>query len=312
MIFLLPTCHSITFILLYMMTNDPATPSSKFKADIYLLLITIIWGASFVAVKAALDFSSPFLFLTMRFFLATAILFVLFRQKIREIDPKTLKAGLFVGLLVGIGYGSQTLGLVYTSASKSAFITGTFVILVPIFSIVFEKIVPRKLLWVGVAFAVTGLYLLTSPEEGEFNIGDKFTALGAVAFGAHTVALQIYSKRYDFIQLTFLQVIVTGFIGLISTLLFETPRFEANFTLISIITGTAIFPTVFCFYILTKYQRYTSSTRAAIIYSFEPVAGALFAYLILGEILGIRGLYGAILIFFGMIISELKKRKTVN
>ena len=225
-----------------------------------------------------------------------------------EIDLVTLKAGLIIGLLVGIGYGSQTLGLVYTTASKSAFITGTFVVLVPIFSILFEKIVPRKLLWVGVAFAVTGLYLLTSPEEGEFNIGDKFTAIGAVAFGAHTVALQIYSKKHDFIQLTFLQVIVTGFVGLLSTFLFERPRFELNYTLISIIAGTAIFPTVFCFYIITKYQRYTSSTRAAIIYSFEPVTGALFAYLVLGEILGIHGLLGAFLIFTGMLISELKKR----
>jgi len=295
-----------------MMTNNSADVPSKFKADIYLLLITVIWGASFAIVKTALDFSSPFLFLTMRFFLASAILFVIFRQKIRVIDPATLKAGLFVGLLVGIGYGSQTLGLDYTSASKSAFINGTFVILVPIFSIFFEKIIPRKLLWVGVAFAVTGLYLLTSPEEGEFNIGDKLTALGAVAFGAHTVALQIYSKRYDFIQLTFLQIIVTGFMGLFLTLLFEAPRFEVNFTLISIIIGTAIFPTVFCFYIITKYQRYTSSTRAAIIYSFEPVAGALFAYIILGEILGTRGIFGAILIFFGMLISEFKKRGKVN
>jgi len=294
------------------MINNSQNVPSKFRADIYLLGITIIWGASFVAVKAALDFSSPFLFLTLRFFLASAILFFLFRQKITEIDPVTLKAGLIIGLLVGIGYGSQTLGLVYTTASKSAFITGTFVILVPIFSIFFEKIIPRKLLWVGVAFAVTGLYLLTSPEGGEFNIGDKYTALGAVAFGAHTVALQIYSKRHDFIQLTFLQVIVTGFVGLLSTFLFETPIFEPNFTLISIIAGTAIFPTVLCFYILTKYQRYTSSTRAAIIYSFEPVTGALFAYLILGEILGFRGLFGAVLIFIGMLISELKKRATLN
>lgn len=291
-----------------MMTKNPANVPSKLKADTYLFLITIIWGASFVAVKAALDFSSPFLFLTMRFLLASLIFFLLFRQKITKIDPTTLKAGLIIGLLVGIGYGAQTLGLVYTTASKSAFITGTFVILVPIFSILFEKIIPRKLLWVGVAFAVTGLYLLTSPEGGEFNIGDKFTAFGAVAFGAHTVALQIYSKRHDFIQLTFLQIFVTGIIGLFSTLLFETPRFELNYTLISIIVGTAIFPTLFCFYIITKYQRYTSSTRAAIIYSFEPVAGALFAYLILGEILGMRGLYGAILIFTGMLLSELKKR----
>ena len=295
-----------------MVTNNSTNVPSKFRADIYLLGITVIWGASFVAVKAALDFSSPFLFLTLRFFLASAILFLLFRQKIAEIDLGTLKAGLIIGLLVGIGYGSQTLGLDYTSASKSAFITGTFVILVPIFSIFFEKIIPRKLLWVGVAFAVAGLYLLTSPEGGEFNIGDKYTALGAVAFGAHTVALQIYSKRHNFIQLTFLQVIVTGFMGLLSTLLFESPRFEANYTLFSIIVGTAIFPTVFCFYILTKYQRHTSSTRAAIIYSFEPVSGALFAYLILDELLGTRGLVGAILIFTGMLISELKKRKTYS
>ena len=249
------------------MNNNPADTPTILKADIYLLLITIIWGGSFVAVKAALDFSSPFLFLTMRFFLATAILFVLFGRKITQIDKATLKAGLFVGLLVGIGYGAQTLGLDYTSASKSAFITGTFVILVPIFSIFFEKIIPRKLLWVGVAFAITGLYLLTSPEGGEFNIGDKFTALGAVAFGAHTVALQIYTKKHDFIQLTFLQVIVTGFMGLLLTLLFETPRFEAHFTLFSIVAGTAIFPTVICFYLMTKYQRYTSSTRAALIYA---------------------------------------------
>lgn len=292
------------------MINNLSNIPSKFRADSYLLGITIIWGSSFVAVKAALDFSSPFLFLTLRFFLATLILFILFRKSIIRIDFETLKAGLFIGLLVGIGYGSQTLGLDYTTASKSAFITGTFVILVPIFSIFFEKIIPRKLLWVGVAFAVVGLYLLTSPEGGEFNIGDKFTAIGAVAFGAHTVALQIQSKKHDFIQLTFLQIITTGTIGLILTLLFETPRFEVNTTLISIIAGTAIFPTVICFYILTKYQRYTSSTRAAIIYSFEPVAGALFAYLIIDELLGTRGLIGAALIFAGMLISELKKRES--
>jgi len=245
------------------MNNNSANVPSKFRADIYLLGITIIWGGSFVAVKTALDFSSPFLFLTMRFFLATLILFILFRKSIMRIDKETLKAGLFIGMLVGIGYGSQTLGLDYTTASKSAFITGTFVILVPIFSIFIEKIIPRKLLWVGVAFAIAGLYLLTSPEGGEFNIGDKYTALGAVAFGAHTVALQLYSKRHDFIQLTFLQVIVTCFIGLFSTLLFETARIEANLTLFSIIAGTAIFPTVLCFYIMTKYQQHTSSTRSA-------------------------------------------------
>lgn len=282
---------------------------SKLRADIYLLGITIIWGFSFVAVKAALEYSTPFLFLTLRFSLAAIVMLILFRKSIVNIDRKTLYAGLFVGFLIGTGYGAQTYGLDFTTASKSAFITGTFVVLVPVFSVIFEKIIPRKLLWLGVLLALSGLYLLTSPEGNRFNIGDGFTAIGAVAFGAHTVALQIQSKKHDFIQLTFLQIFATAAGGFLSMLLFETPTIEINFSLVSIIVGTALLPTVLSFYVLTKYQRHTSATRAAIIYSFEPVAGALSAYLILGEILGTRGMIGGTLIFVGMIVSELKKSK---
>ena len=291
------------------MIENPSNTPSKLRADLYLLGITVIWGSSFIAVKIALNFSSPLLFLTFRFFLASIILFILFRKVILKLDKDTLRAGIIMGCLLGIGFGAQTYGLDYTTASKSAFVTGTFVVMVPLFSIVFEKIIPRKLLWVGVFLAIIGLYFLTSPEGTSFNYGDRFTAIGAVAFAAHTVALQIYSKRHDFIQLTFLQVFVTALIGLLTTILFETPRFEVNTTLLSVIIGTALFPTVLNFYIITKYQRYTSSTRAAIIYSFEPVAAALIAYMILGEVLGIRGVIGGALIFGGMIISEMKKKQ---
>jgi len=133
--------------------------------------------------------------------------------------------------------------------------------------------------------------------------------LGAVAFGANTVATQIYTKKHDFIQLTFLQILITGIVGLLSTLLLETPKFEANPQLILIVLGTAIFPTVLNFYILNKYQRHTSSTRAAIIYSFEPVAAAVIAYLFLNEVLGVRGAIGGAFIVLGMFVAELKKRK---
>ncbi len=291
-----------------MINITPGTPS-KLRADLYLLGITVIWGSSFIAVKIALDFSSPLLFLTFRFFLASIIFFILFRKTILKIDKAALRAGVIMGCLLGVGFGAQTYGLDYTTASKSAFVTGTFVVMVPFFSMIFENIKPRKLLWVGVFLAIIGLYFLTSPEGNSFNYGDRFTAVGAVAFAAHTVSLQIYSKRHDFIQLTFLQVFVTGLIGLITTILFETPRFEINTTLLSVIIGTALFPTVLNFYVITKYQRYTSSTRAAIIYSFEPVAAAIIAYIILGEVLGIRGIIGGTLIFGGMIISELKKKQ---
>jgi len=226
-----------------------------------------------------------------------------------KFDAETIKAGAVLGFLLGIGFGTQTYGLVFTTASKSAFITGTFVVLVPIFAMIFEKIIPRKLLWLGVMFSIIGLYFLTSPKGTSFNMGDGFTLIGAVAFGAHTVATQIYTKRHDFIKLTFLQILITGIGGLLSTLVLEAPKFDAEPQLILIIMGTAIFPTVINFYILNKYQRHTSSTRAAIIYSFEPVAAAVIAYLFLEEVLGMRGALGGILILAGMLVAELKKRK---
>lgn len=291
-----------------MIDNFSKVPS-KFRADLYLLGITMIWGSSFIAVKIALSFTTPFLFLTLRFLIASLILLIIFRKKLMKFDAVTIKAGVVLGILLGIGFGAQTYGLVFTTASRSAFITGLFVILVPIFSMIFEKIIPRKLLWLGVMFSFTGLYFLTSPEGTSFNVGDGFTLIGAVAFGAHTVATQIYTKRYDFIQLTFIQILITGIGGLLSTLIIETPKFEANPQLILIVLGTAIFPTVLNFYILNKYQRHTSSTRAAIIYSFEPVAAAVIAYLFLNEVLGVRGAIGGTLIIVGMLVAELKKRK---
>jgi len=292
-----------------MLPNNTATPS-KLQAELYLLLIPIIFGCSFVAVKVALGYITPFLFLSLRFLLAAVIMMILFRKSIMRIDQKTLLAGFVVGFFIGIAYGTITYGLNYITASKSVFIVGTFVVFVPIFSVIFEKIIPRKLLWFGIFLAVAGLYLLTTPEGNRFNIGDGITAIGSVALGAHTVALQIYSKRHDFVQLAFLQIFAIAVGSLLAILLFETPAIEINFSLISIIVGTAMLPTVLSFYIVTKYQRHTSSTRAAIIYSFEPVTGALTAYFILGESLGMKGILGGALIFAGMIVSGLKKTKS--
>ena len=292
-----------------MLPNNTATPS-KLHAELYLLFIPIIFGSSFVAVKVALGYITPFLFLSLRFLLAAVIMMILFRKSIMRIDRKTLLAGFVVGFFIGIAYGTITYGLNYITASKSVFIVGTFVVIVPIFSVIFEKIIPRKLLWFGIFLAVAGLYLLTTPEGNRFNIGDGITAIGSVALGAHTVALQIYSKRHDFVQLAFLQIFAIAVGSLLAMLLFETPAIEINFSLISIIVGTAMLPTVLCFYIVTKYQRHTSSTRAAIIYSFEPVTGALTAYFILGESLGMKGILGGALIFAGMIVSGLKKSKS--
>ena len=125
-----------------MINNDLNTPS-QFKADLYLLGLTLIWGSSFIAVKIALSFTTPFLFLALRFLIASVILLIIFRKSLIKYDADTIKAGVLLGVLLGTGFGAQTYGLVFTSASRSAFITCIFVILVPIFSMIFEKIIPR-------------------------------------------------------------------------------------------------------------------------------------------------------------------------
>ncbi|MFQ5797943.1 MAG: DMT family transporter [Bacteroidota bacterium] len=270
-----------------------------------LFLIALIWGGTFVAVKGALDSVDPLTFLFLRFFIATVIFVLAFSGKLSGLTRDTLKKGIILGVLLFLGYAFQTTGLQYTSASKSGFITGLLVVFTPIFQWGIERRTPKVGNIIGVVLVSIGLWLLMAPDESDLNIGDGLTFLCAILFALYIVYLDIYSKGQDAIHLTFLQLGVITVLSLIAALGTEEISITYSTRFLVGLGYTGVLATVLTTYLQTRYQRDTTPTRAAVIFTLEPVFAAVFAYLILKEIIGLLGLLGGALIFSGLVVSEL-------
>jgi drug/metabolite transporter (DMT)-like permease len=159
-----------------------------------------------------------------------------------------------------------------------------------------------------VILAVSGLFLLTSPKGSEFNIGDLFTFFCAVSFSFQVIFVQMYTKKFDFCTLTFIQILFTTLLSLPFLLLFETVELTYDPSLILAILVCAIFATAIGLYIQNRMQKQTTAVKAALIYAMEPVFAAVFSYLLLSEVLGWLGILGGGLILSGMLCSELGRR----
>jgi drug/metabolite transporter (DMT)-like permease len=295
----------------------------RYLPETLLMLNTIIWGATFVIIKSALTDISPLLFISIRFLFATIILLPFTFKIFRNINKATFIGGLLLGFLYFVGFSTQTIGLNYTTATKSAFITGTFIIFTPFFQIMFERRAPSKGIVAGIFLAVVGLIFLTSTGDSllsvfseinqNFNVGDFFTLICAIVFSLYIVYLDIISKKSDYKPLVFLQVSVTGVCGILFSLLFtvwEVEKIHFNFTynLLFAILYTSIFATVITTTLQTKYQKFVTPSAAGIILSFEPIFAALFAFFMLNEKISNFGLIGCLLIFCGLIVSEIYKK----
>lgn len=278
------------------------------KAEFLLFLTTFVWASTFVSNKIVLMEVSPFLLTTVRFALATAIAFAVSYRHILALDRDALKKGTILGLLLSIGFIIQTFGLQQTSASKSAFITGMLVVFTPIAQVVIERRAPKLGNVVGIVFVSVGLWFLTSPAGSAFNTGDGLTLIAAVLFALYIVYLDVFTKELPHeggvAQLFFLQLMVTLLVALIGTVLFENFSFHPTRNALLLIIYLSIFATVISTFIQTKYQRETTPTRAALIFSIEPVIAALLAYLVLDERIGLLGIIGGALIVAGVLISE--------
>ena len=299
----------------------------KYTAEAILFLITLIWGATFVIIKVALNDISPLAFVATRFVIAAVILFP-FYLKIRDRFNKILTlSGILLGVMFFLGFATQTIGLKYTSATKSGFITGTFVLFSPIFQLVFEKKRPSKGNLLGVLFVLAGLILLSSKgtsildifqEIGDgFNIGDFFTLLCAVFFAMYLVYLDILTKKYEFFPLVILQVGTTAVLGIIfafglSSFNLEAFKIVINKNVIFALLYTSILATLLSTTLQTKYQKYLTPTKVGIILSFEPIFSAVTAFFILSERISRFSLIGGILIFAGLLVTELFDRLKFN
>lgn len=291
----------------------------KYFAEAALLVMTIIWGGTFVIVKESLNDVSSMLFIAIRFGIAGLIILFFLILKKHLIDRKSIIPGLVLGVFLFIGFGFQTVGLQHTSATKSGFITGTLVVMVPIFQMIIEKKTPTRgsiigtiLVFIGILFLSSGGTSITSflSELGStFNLGDTLTLICAVFFAMQVVYMDIYSPKNDFWMLFIIQLIVVSLLGLITSVIFHVTDFEKIHLSLTdnLWTGilyTSLLATCINFGLQTKYQKVVTPTKAGIIYSFEPIFAALFAFFLLNEKISNFGLVGSALIFSGLIISE--------
>ena len=279
--------------------------SKQLKADIALLLVTVGWGASFILTKSSLTEVSTFNFLAIRFFLAFILSFIVFIKEMIKIDIKTFKYSLFLGVILFGTFAFQTMGLAYTSASKSAFITGFSVVLVPIFSSLLIKTSPAKKTIVSIILALIGLGMLTLNNSiSGINIGDLYTLICAILFAFYIILVGKFTVNAKSIPLAVVQLGVVGLLSLITSYAIENPIIPTNNQVWINIMILSIVCTSGAYIVQSVAQKFTSPTHTALIYTAEPVFAAIFSYIIFGEVLSNTGMIGAILILSGMLLTE--------
>jgi drug/metabolite transporter (DMT)-like permease len=284
-------------------TRHTAAPGQR-QAELGLLFLTVIWGTTFITTRLALNDVTPLMLLGMRFAIGFVVLFVLFFRRMLRVNRRDVIAGVVLGILFFIGNVLQTTGLKYTSAGISGFITAMSVVMVPVFAgaILHEKARPSAV--IGIVLATIGLALLSLNGSVGMGLGDLLTLGCAVAFAFHIVYTTKYGPRTEPVVIVAIQLLIgtVASFGLVA--LTETvPVLTQSAIMAAIYLG--LMATAFAFVMQVYGQRKTTATRAALIYTMEPVFAAFFAYVIAGETLGERGILGCVLILVGMVVAEL-------
>ena len=279
---------------------------TEFLADLSLLFIALIWGSTFIIVKQSVENIPVFSFLFMRFALAGILLILINAPKLKAIDKGVFADGAMLGMALFLAYAFQTFALTAASASITAFITGLFVVFVPVLSSVFLRKLPRQEAIVGVVFATIGLALITLQGKFLLTFGEFLALVCAFFVAIHIILTDKLSRRNDFGLLTMVQVNMVALFSLIFSLVFD-PRvipIQFNNQLIFSLIINSVFATVVAFVIQTGMQKHTTPTKAAIIFIMEPVSSAFFSYWIGGELLTVKQYVGTSLILLAMVFTE--------
>ena len=273
-------------------------------ADLSLLLVTFVWGSTFVIVKWAIEDLPPFPFLTIRFAIAFVSLLPFLWFQRTHINLGTLLRGAGAGIFLFSGYAWQTIGLQYTTASNAGFITGLSIVFVPALVGITTRKLPSPSLILGILCALTGLALLSLGDNLQLNNGDLMILLCAVSFALHIFLVGRYAPQTNATVLASIQILTVSILSGFFSLLLPQPTLNFSSTAWFGLLVTAVPATSLAFFVQTKMQQFTSSTHTALIFSMEPVFAALSAFLLVGELLTPKGYLGAVLVLTGMLVAE--------
>ncbi len=281
----------------------------RFKADLTLLLVSMIWGSAFVAQRVAGQMGSVYFFNAARYLLAALVVLPFARRQvasIKQIPRGQYKWMLIAGFLLFVGSALQQAGMVYTTAGNAGFITGLYVVLVPFALFFFWREKPHWLSVVAVILAGVGAFLLSTGGRFQVQPGDALELIGALFWTFHVIVLGKYASRFESISFSAGQLIVCGVLNLFLGILVE-PMIKFDGQLIFAIVYTAVFSLGLCYTLQIWGQRHTPPADAALILSLESVFAVISGWLILHERLIAIQILGCILIFIAVILSQFKE-----
>ncbi len=266
--------------------------------------MTAFWGTTFVVVKGALGHGDPYSFLTLRFTLGALALTAVARREMLE--PQTLRRGLLLGVFLFLGFVLQTVGLVSTTPSRSAFITGLYVVFVPLLGLILFRRMPRVTSWVGVVLAAVGLRYLTGADVGEggLSVGDWLTLGCAMAYALHILLTERYASKTGVVALVAVQLWVVTVLSALCLPFTET-RVEWTPSFIGAVAFCGLLASALALCVQTWAQVRTTAVRVALICSMEPVFTAVYSVWLGYETLGVREWGGGGLIVVGVLVAEL-------
>ncbi|MDD3718172.1 MAG: DMT family transporter [Actinomycetota bacterium] len=279
------------------------------RAELSLIAVTVVWGLTFSMVKETLESIPPFVFMSYRFILAFLVLAAVSGRRLARIDRGTAAAGLLLGVFLYGAYSFQTFGLQYTSAGNAGFITGLFVVFVPILSTVILRKRPNLRSVLSVIVATVGLGMLSLQPGLGVNAGDALLLACAFALALHIIYMDRFVERHDLMLLTLLQMGVVAVLQTGSALIFEDFVMPAGGYAWTTIIVCGVLASAVAFFVQAWAQREISPVRTSVVLIMEPVFSVLFGIVLLGETLTWRGWLGCSLMLAGMLITEIRPER---
>jgi drug/metabolite transporter (DMT)-like permease len=271
------------------------------KANLYLFLISAIWGMTFPLIRNALTEINPYLFVFFRFLLAALVMLPIVWKELTKTRKDLIIHSIIFGLLNAVTYTSQTIGLQTIDSASSAFITAIYVVLVPFLAPLFKT---GKLHYIDIVSSLIclfGIYVLTGADM-QLDVGETWTLLAAGVFAVQITYMQRLSAKFkEYKLLTFYQLLFTTPPIFLFTL--DTKYQTAlHMDVIIGLVFCAIFATTLVYSLQTKYQKFTTANKASLIFATEPIFAALFGYLVNGELLTKNIILGGVLILVSLIV----------
>ncbi len=277
----------------------------SYTANIFLLITAIIWGATFPLIRNAVVDVSPTVFVWVRFLIAAIVLIPFIISTFKQTNWDLLWSGAILGIINAVSYLAQTIGLQTVHSAKAAFITGTYVIIVPFLLPLFQLGKPTRLEWFATLIALAGLYVLTGADFVDISVGDLWIFLSATFVAIGITYLQRITKRIaNFRLLAFYQILFTVPLPLLMTSKVNTSALFDPSVIISLLF-CAVFATSLALFLQTKYQKYTTATKAALIFCMEPIFASIFSALFNNEPLTANIMVGGLIILLSLLTPTL-------